>query len=1261
MRGVPVAFLLSGVAVVPAAAQTQPLGAEAPARLVSAASSAASSAARPIDILIRQAERWLGLERLDLAASSIERALAVEPRNTQALALAARIEAARGNRSGAAGLTIRLREAGGTEEQRIEAETALRAVSMDRNAIEEARRLAREGRNEEAAARYRQAFGQAGPPPALQQEYFSVLAGTQAGADEGRRGLARLAESPTATPRARLSFAQTLTFQPATRQDGIRRLSALVNEPEVGDEARRAWRQALIWSANDPAYAPLIQAYLQRHPNDPDLRQALLAAQAATQAAAPRPDPGAALRQEGFERLETGGAAGLRDSARQFEAALAANPRDADALGGLGIVRLRENRPAEARQLLERAIAADPSRAAQWQGALDGAAYGLELAEARAALRRNDVDAADTIARSAARRTVEDRTDVEILLGQIALRRNDAAAAEQRFRTALARRPGFAPAREGLTQALRAQGRLSELPRIAEAAPPRGERAATEPSGPGGQLRAEAARATDPFVAEALLRQALTTAPNDPWLRLDLARALRRQGQLVPARTTLEEVVIGDPRPDSLYAAALFADEEGRIADAENYLNRIPPAARSADMSRLQSRIRTQRDVQRAARGLGRTTADARVQLLTIAARPDPTGGTAAAVIRAFGEANDRFGAAEAARVGEAANRMAGPQSRLAIAGALLGAGLDGEALALAEQLDGVATLTPEHRRDVAALRAGIAVRSADRLNDEGNQALAFERLRPTLERDPENTDANLALARLYQGARDPREAQRIAEAMLARNPRNFDARQGAIDAAIALRQRSRAEALLAEGQEIFPRESRMTLLDARVALAFNQADRARRALETASAQRRAELGIAAGTTPTGVAAAPGGQPNPFLRPGAAAPLPVVAGAPTQPTDRLTREIAQELAALEERDAPRATLAGNLRQRSGSSGLDRLLDLRAPLEAEVTLPGIGGRMTANVTAVTLDSGTLGMDASTQQRFGTGSLHNAVQNSRSTAAGVALGVTYRRGDAFRFDVGASPLGFPTSTLLGGIEVAPQIGTARIRLTGERRSVEDSLLSWAGQRDQFSGRNWGNVVRTGGRAQIELPLGPGYIYAGVGYSVFEGQNVPSNARIEGGAGFSYPVIRSANGDLNIGTDLVYFGFDRNQSNFTFGSGGYFSPQTYTAFNVPVDFRGRSGDFTYRLGASAGYAVFRQEATPYFANDPALQRQLVARAASSPLPILTSFPTQNQQNFVGGLRADMNYAITQRINLGAGFRYDKAANWDETRIFLRLQSRF
>jgi Tfp pilus assembly protein PilF len=1253
MRKVPAALLPplllgGGMAAAPSTLHAQAPAAEAPAP----APAAAPASGRAVEVLIRQAERWLAQERPDLAAASIERALQAEPRNPEALALAARIEAQRGNRAAANAALQRLREAGATEAQRAAAEQAIRSATIDRAAVEEARRLSREGRAEEAAARWRAIFGPQGPTPEFATEYFQALAAARATAEEGRRGLERLADRPDATPRARLAAAQTLTFQPATRAEGIRRLQALANDPEVGAEARAAWRQALLWSAGDPAFAASTRAFLQSFPGDPDLSRAL--------EALPRPDPAAEARQQAFERLERNGVAGAREAGQRFEEILRANPRDADALGGLGIVRLREGRAAEARRLLEQAQAADPARAAQWQGALDGAAYALELAEARAALRAGRLDQADEIARSAARRQVQDTTDAEVLLGEIALRRGEAATAEQRFRAALARRPGFGPAVAGLNQALRAQGRVAEpAPRLPRA-PREAEFAEPGPQGtPGeaGRLRAEAARSADPAIAAALLRAAVAQAPNDPWLRLDLARALARTGAGREGRALLEELALREGATDALFAAALFAEEQGRFGDAEAFLGRIPPQRRSADMARLSARIRARADVQRAAQLLARSPNEGRVQLLTLAARPDPSGATAAAVIRAFADANDRFGAAEAARVAEAANRAAGAQPRIAIAGALLGAGLDTEALALADQIE-IGPLTAEQRRDLASLRAGAAIRASDRLNTEGDQARAFEALRPVLQRDPANPEGQLALARLYQGAREPAEALRLAEAVLARSPRNLDARAGALDAAIALRDFARAEALITEGLRFHPREARMFLLEARFARAFNDDARARRALELAAQARRAELGETgfAAAAPAGLP--PAALPNPFAR-GPAAPIAVAEAA--APGDRLAREIAEELAALERANAPAMRVAGGVAQRSGSQGLDRMLTVTAPVEAEFTPPGIGGRITARAVGVSLDSGSLAGDANTQARFGAGALAPGLrQSSRSSAAGVTLGAEYRLGDWLRLDVASSPIGFPRTTVLGGLELAPQLGGVRLRLLGERRSVTDSMLSYAGQRDRVSGQSWGMVVRTGGRGQLEVPVGRGFVYAGGGYSIFEGEGVADNARIEAGTGISYPVARMAGGELTVGADLVYFGYDRNLRFFTLGHGGYYSPQSFLAGNIPVDFRARQGNLSYRLGGTLGYAVWREDSSPVFPHNRALQAQLEARAATD-ATVVTRYAGQSRQNFIGQLRADLDYALTPRVNLGAGFTYDQSANWNEMRGVLRLQGRF
>lgn len=1251
------ALTLAGLAV-PSGGMAQPAG--LPPLQPVASSSAKSATPMPgqpaasrdsIDLLVRQAERWLAQDRADLAALSIERALAADPRNPAALTIAARVEIARNNRTAASSYMARLRAADGTEEQRAQVDSALRSAAIDRSALDAARQSARAGKTVEAAARYRSLFGPDGPPEQFALEYYQTLAGTDAGIEEGRRGLGRLAERQNADPRARLAYAETLTYHAGSRAEGIRRLAELADQPAIAADARRAWRQALVWSLGDPATAPQVDSYLQRFPDDADLRRRIEAAKAAAPVTAP--DPGFESRRDGFARLESGS---LRDATRQFENALAANPNDADALGGLGLVRLREGKQAEARTLLERAITVDPARAAQWQRALDGASYGAELAEGRALLRANKLDEADQVLRRAVRREADDKTDAETLLGELALRRQDPAAAEQRFRTALVRRPGFAPAQTGLNQALRAQGRTSEI--IAVAAP----RAAVNPADAQvAELRAEAARSGDPAVATAILRNAISIAPADPWTRLDLARALRRQGRAGEGRALVEELAARSNSADSVMAAAFFADEDNRPADVEAILNRIPPNHRSPEMARLQQRARAQAEIARAGAMLRTGTGEGRQQLLVLAARPDPSGATAAAVIRAFADANDSFGAAEAGRIGQTVNRTSGARAQIAIAGALLSAGLESEAAALADASD-QPNLPADQRRDLASLRTGIAIRATDRLNESGDQAQAFERLRPALAANPDNPELRLTLARLYQGARRPAEALRISEQVLARDPRDLDARRSAVDAAIAVRDRQKAEALVAEGLALAPHDSRATVLEARVARAFGQDGRARRALETASLQRQQELGrpttvVQAGST---VPASFPGVENPFARGGIPA-TPGRAQLVALPSDRVARDIAAQLAAIDDQNATRILGTVGGRVRSGTSGLDRLQEISGSLQASVAPDVIGGRLSATISPVTIDAGKLGSDTATRNRFGSNLISASTATSGTTASGVGLALAYTTSDWLKADIGTTPIGFHSTNVLGGIELAPKVSdNLRFRFTGERRAITDSLLSWAGMRDPVQGRYWGGVTRAGGRGQIEIPVGRGYLYAGGGYSEYQGDQVASNTRTEAGAGIGYPIIRDGDTELTTGLDLVYFAFQKNLRYFTFGQGGYYSPQSYTAINIPLDYRSRIGDVSYRIGGTLGYVNWREDASNLYPNNPDLQAQAEALARNNSA-LTAQFPGQSQSGLIGGVRADLDYALTPQLSIGGAFRYDKAANFDETRVLLRLNNRF
>lgn len=1197
--------------------------------------------------LLAQGEHWLRENRPDLAIAAFERVLGADPTNADALAGAAQAEAARGNRGAAEALLARLRRAVGPGDPRIAAaEARLRGAAIDRDTLAEARRLAGAGQIAEAVARYREAFGGNTPPEPLAVEFYSVLGGTEQGFSAAREALAAIVARQPGDVQAQLALGRLLTYREPSRAEGIAMLRRLAGDPRVGSAATAAWRQAVLWMGANRAAIPELEAFAARNPNDAGIAQRLAEARAAPTG---EPSPADLARQRGFEALEANRA---RDAEAAFEAAIAANRNDADALGGLGILRLRQGRAEEARGLLERAVAAAPARALQWRQALEGASYVTELAEARAAIRAGRTEVAEAALRRAVAREVPDRADAEALLGDILLRRGEAAAAEERYRAALARRPDFGAASTGLERALREQGRIAEADDLARRR--RGAGGGQAVTGPGAALRAQAARSTDPAEAIALLRAAHAADPANPWIRLDLARALQRQGRGAEARALMDDGMARGGS-EARFAAALFAEDSGRLAEAAAILEGIPAGQRSPDMVRLLARARASAEVALAAESARAGGFEGRNRLLAIAARQDASGTLAAAVVRAFGTLRDGVGAEEAARVALAANRQLTPSGRLALAGALLEAGRPGAAQSLLATVP-TGTLTPEQRRQVASLQSGIAIRASDLANEAGDQAAGFERLRPALERDPTDPAANLALARLYTGARRSAEAVRIAETVLARDPANFEARAAVVEAAIAGGDLRRAEAALAEGRLAAPNEPRLLLLEARLARARGDDRRAVRALEAAAEQRRAQTGA----DRTGMVPLAGGFPaspsdNPFARRAGGAPL-----APSR--DAVADEIAREMEALREEASTRIVASPAIRTRSGSGGIDRLDEISTAVEAS-GVPGIiGGRLAFRATGVAASSGDMQGDVDTRRRFGSNALAGPAGGRLSndnTAAGLGLELSWRRGD-FAADVGTTPIGFRTTNVVGGLEIAPRLtDSLRLRAIAERRAMTDSLLSWSGQRDPLSTQVWGGVVRTGARAQLEYGTGAASFYAGGGYAVLDGTGVVDNSRVEAGAGMSYVIMRRPDEELTTGVDLVYFAYDRNLRHFTLGHGGYFSPQSYAAVNLPVDYRARSGDFTWGIGATLGFASWREDSADVFPGNPGLQAQLTAQSYSDPT-LRPRYAGQSQSGFTGGLRGNVEYALTPQLRLGGALRFQKAADWDEARGIFYIRYR-
>jgi len=1245
-----------GITPAPAAAPTPGSSGAGPTNGVAAPATPANA----VQVLLDQANFWRLQNDPAQAQRALDRLLAQDPRNPDALALQAQIDAERGDRTAAQAALAKLRQVRPDDPRISATEQAIRLGQIDSAGLAEARRLAQEGRNAVAIERYRRLFHNAEPPDNLATEYYQVLSGTEGGWQQARDGLARLVARDPKNTSAQLAYGELLTFRDATRADGISRLAALAANPATAEAATKSWRQALQWLPPDSASIPALEAYLARHPDDGAVSARL--AEARTPPRAPA-DEASRQRSQGFDALNAGR---LQDAETAFQGSLDRNANDADALGGMGLVRLRQGRSAEAADLLTRAIAADPAHSDRWESALAGATVGQDYAQARSLVQHGQLEAAEQQVHSIIAKG-GDTTGATAMLADIQARRGELAAAEASWRTVLSRQPSNRAALAGLASVLHREGHAAEATTLLERAG-----ISTSARAPvhqqSDELREQAKLASDPVSKVALLRSASAANPMDPWLRLDLARALVAAGERQEARQEMDSLVeVPHPSADALQAAAYFAAEDNRPADAAALAARLPPGARNPQMQAILSRGQLDSDIRSATALAGTSPVATRQRLLALAAHPDPDGSRGSAIARAFLRQGDATGARDAIGIAQQATHNQSPAARLAYASVMLEGGQDADAQAMINSLEGASGLTPEQQTALQQLRAGAAVRSADQLSKAGRAADAYDQLAPVLARSPDNPDANMALARIYGTANQPDKALAINQTLLARDPVNAQVRRAAVDAAIQGRHWELAESLVKGGLALTPNDPSAVLAAADLAQARGDNRRALQYLQNARSLRQQQLGVdergaqIAILNPS-IAARAASPPsdNPFRRADASAADDTAAAIPETPGgtsatgagDQMTSEINKSINSVRDELAPKLQGGVDLRSRSGTSGLGQLFDGATPLETDVS-PGGFGQMRLVATPTYLSAGQLTGAGLSQAQFGSAALNISngrfIQPEAQTAQGVALDASYK----YRWltaDVGSSPLGFLISNVVGGIELAPELAdNVRLRVVTERRAVTDSLLSFGGTRDPYSGITWGGVTTTRGHGQLEFGVGKGYAYAGGGYDSLTGRNVKSNTEIEFGAGGAYPVYKTTSDEVRVGLDLVYFGYNSNLSYFSLGQGGYFSPQSYFAALIPVSYTQTLEDLTWSVGGAIGYQSYTQKASPVFPNNAELQGQLDALAAGTP-GLVSFYPGKTASGITGGASGKIEYRATPSLRLGAKAQFQSTGDWNQ-----------
>ncbi len=754
----------------------------------------------PLNVLIDQGKYWQSHHRGDLAEQAWQKVLRIDPKQPDALFGMGMVLADRKDGAGAQQYLARLKAVAPNYPNLDELGRRLGESSLRDQTVNDARRLAQSGQSASAVEEYQRALQGKPATPQLQLEYYQALSATPQGWDQARRGLEQLARDNPDDPRYALAYAQHLTYRDVTRRDGIARLQKLSADSTVGASAKKSWRQALLWLDARPSDAAPYEAYLQGAPDDAAVKARFESMVQQDKAARDRAQENAAVDArgrtiaDGFAALDRGD---LGTARAKFSSVLANNPNDSDALGGMGIAALKQEKFAEARNYLERASrSGNPAR---WKTALDSATYWTYTSDAIGARSNGEFAKAKSLFERAIALNPSDVT-AQVLLGEMLLSNGDPVGAEQAYRMALRRQADNPDAIRGLVGALAAQGRGDEALQFANQLNSEQQSKAGGINRLRGEAQAAQARAAeargDLGSARSLFEDALLNNPDDPWLRLDLARIYVRQGAVANARSMMDGLLATHPdMTDALYASALLSAETQDWAVGLAQLERIPVAQRTDAMTILQHRLWVHQQADLATRMARNGQSQ---QALATLYAAEPVAGNSPELIGVIATGYQQAGDPNRALglVRSAMNAAPGNTDLLLQYAGILSATQQEAELGMVMRRLASMQLTPQQRTDFGNLNLGIVIKQCDTVRQRGDLASAYDVIAPWLAAMPDNPDLQAALGRLYSSAGDDRNALASYRVALQRKPDDLNLLQATIPAAVGAKQFSYAESL---------------------------------------------------------------------------------------------------------------------------------------------------------------------------------------------------------------------------------------------------------------------------------------------------------------------------------------------------------------------------------------------------------------------------------------------------------------------------------
>lgn len=817
---------------------------------------------------------------------------------------------------------------------------------------------------------------------------------------------------------------------------------------------------------------------------------------------------------------------------------------------------------------------------------------------------------------------IKDPAILALAAGLQQLNSNQLKSAEASMGVAYSQRPEDPNVLRGLAMLRARQGRKSEASALY------GEARTQDPDSHASArrilLRADSDLASGRLgSARSLLESAVELNPDDAWARLDLARLYARIGLAAKGRELMAQgVKPKTPNPEALYAQAIYLSDLNDREGALQAIYRVPRKDQTPKMLALADRARA--DIQRREILAAAAAGDAS-ELERLMARAEQRAGSNVSRLAVLAELWLDLGYTDrgVALLGDRLRASSKPsvELQLAYAGVLDRARRDNDLLTLVATLnDRVARggLTPSQRKELAPIDKRLTLRRAELLTDSGDYGSARVIYTSLLEKTPGNLETRLSWARFLSKSGELDAARAAYDEILGKAARgDLDVRLAVTRGYLAIDQTDAARSVTDGLRTTAPEDPSVLVHSGRVEAADSNYPEAIAYFRQAQDLERRKNGGLAVSTPGNLSAAD-----------------------------------DELLQLERRRRDGYLTVGlDYTTKPGDPGVSDLTDIEIPVDLHLPI-GYETRLLVRADPVRLDAGTLPAD------YNIAGLYGQVQ-ANGPVAGLApfpngapqdyqgimggIGIETRN---WRLDVGTTPTSFPVHYLVGGIQYDFSAGALGGAVEVSRRPVTASLVSFSGAEDPVSGEIWGGARRTG--ASLRLAYGDRDLnhFGSVGAYRIDGENVPSNTHVPVRIGSEWRLLDRGDDEFFVGWIGNYWYFEKNQRYYTFGHGGYYSPQSYLSGAITLDWMGRWDRLAYRLRGTGSAGRTNEDSALFYPTRPDLQ----TAAAGQPLPAGQGFTAPVYDGGSGGGRGyslfgALEYELHPNLFIGASGAMDRS----------------